>query len=309
MLLDHRAKSSNSSALDALASDLRRHHGDAVNAILFYGSCLRSNDPFAGIVDLYVITDSYSAVYPGKFRAFINWLLPPNVFYKELLASDRTLRVKYNVLSLTDLRRGLSARRLHSYFWGRFSQPVEILWSRNERIRDNVEVCLTQAVRTFLDRVLPNVAASGTVAELWKQGLRLSYSTELRSEKPQRAEELVDHALNYYIAATTAAAPSLRYPLLISGEGKESRYTGTVSTGSRFMGRWAWALRRVTGKLLSVIRLIKSLLTFDGGLDYAAWKLGRHSGQSIEIPDRVRRYPLIFVWPLLWRLYRRGIIR
>jgi hypothetical protein len=73
--------------------------------------------------------------------------------------------------------------------------------------------------------------------------------------------------------------------------------------------RWTWSFRRVYGKVLSVARLIKSLLTFDGGLDYVAWKLGRHSGQSIEIPDRVRRYPLIFVWSLLWKLYRRGIIR
>ena len=307
--MDTRADFSNTSALDALASDLRHHHGSAVNAILYYGSCLRSNDPFSGIVDLYLITDSYSAVYPGRLRAFINWLLPPNVFYKELPMSGRTLRVKYNVLSFTDLRRGLSGQWMHSYLWGRFSQPVEILWSRNETIKADVEACLTQAVRTFLNQVLPVVAASGAVAEIWKRGLCLSYSAELRSENPRRASELVEHAPNHYVAATTAAANSLRYPLLISGEGSESRYTATVSASSRFAGRWGWTFRRAHGKFLSVARLIKSLLTFEGGLDYVAWKLGRHSGQTIEIPDRVRRYPLIFVWPLLWRLYRRGIIR
>jgi hypothetical protein len=78
---------------------------------------------------------------------------------------------------------------------------------------------------------------------------------------------------------------------------------------SRGLSLPGWALRTAQGKLLSVARLLKALFTFDGGLDYIAWKLERHSGQRIEIPPRVRRYPLIFVWGLFWRLYRRGIFR
>ena len=105
------------------------------------------------------------------------------------------------------------------------------------------------------------------------------------------------------------AAPSLRYPMRITGIGETARYSATVPAAHRVVGRWAWLLRRLFGKALSMARLLKALFTFEGGLDYAAWKLGRHSGQSVEIPDRVRRHPLIFVWPLLWQLYRRGVIR
>ena len=308
-LMDTDTALSNTRALVALVAHLRRHHGSAVNAVLYYGSCLRNQNPFEGIVDLYLITDSYTAVYPSKFRAFINWLLPPNVFYEELAVGDRMLRVKYNVLSSTDLRRGLSGRWMHSYLWGRFCQPVEILWSRDEEVTNNIESCLRQAVKTFLDRVLPKVTASGTVSDLWEQGLRLSYSAELRSEGPVRAQQLVDYALDHYISVSKAAAATLRYPLEITGTGETARYTVTVPALSRHVGRWVWVVRRIHGKMLSVARLLKSLFTFEGGLDYAAWKLGRHSGQSIEIPDRVRRYPLIFVWGLLWKLYRDGIIR
>jgi hypothetical protein len=68
-------------------------------------------------------------------------------------------------------------------------------------------------------------------------------------------------------------------------------------------------MRRVQGKLLSVARLLKALLTFEGGFDYIAWKLERHSGRPVVIPPRVRKYPLIFVWGLMWRLYREGILR
>jgi len=54
---------------------------------------------------------------------------------------------------------------------------------------------------------------------------------------------------------------------------------------------------------------LKGLFTFDGGIDYVAWKLARHSGQEVVVPDRVRRYPLLFMWGFFWRLYRRGAFR
>ena len=308
-LMDVHAEEQASNALNTLVAFLRNHHGDAVNTILYYGSCMRNKDPFDGIVDLYLIVDSYRAVYPGKFRAFLNWLLPPNVFYKEFSVEGRTLRVKYNVLSTSDLHRGLSRRSMHSYFWGRFTQPMKILWCCDHTVRINMEEYLGLATKTFLERVLPVVEDSGTVSDLWVQGLRLSYSAELRAETSDRAQELVDYDLDHYVAASVAAAETMRYPLEITGSGKAAQYAVRIPASRRRIGRWGWVVRRIQGKVLSVARLLKALFTFDGGLDYAAWKLERHSGQPVEIPDRVRRYPLIFVWGLLWKLYRRGVIR
>lgn len=303
------APSSNVQALDTLVETLCREHGSAINAVLYYGSCLRSNNPFDGIVDLYLITDSYRAIYRSRVRAFLNWMLPPNVFYKELAVGNRVLRVKYNLLSTGSLRRGLSSNRIHSYFWGRFCQPMIILWSRDDDARRRVEAGLQQAVKTFLDRVLPMVPATGDVGELWARGLALSYAAELRTEGAGRTRELVDYAPDHYVAVTLAAAPSLRHPTTVTEAGDSAHYAAEVSASSRMFSRWGWMIRRILGKVLSMARLFKSLLTFEGGLDYAAWKLERHSGQSIEIPDRVRKYPLIFIWPLLWKLYRRGVIR
>ena len=60
---------------------------------------------------------------------------------------------------------------------------------------------------------------------------------------------------------------------------------------------------------MSVARLVKALFTFEGGLDYIAWKLERHSGQPVVIPDKVRRAPLIHLWGFFWGLYRRGIFK
>ena len=298
-----------SPALQALVEALRERHSAAVNAILFYGSCLRSGDFFDGLADLYLIVDSYTACYARKTRALANWLLPPNVFYTEIGVADQVVRAKYAVLSSADLRNGTSRRWFHSYLWGRFTQPTALAWRRDEAARLMVEASLANARRTFLERVLPRLPAAGRVRDLWQQGLQLSYGAELRAESAGRSAELTAAAVDYYIAVTREAAASLRYPLVLEGDGADTRYRAEIPALSRRLGRAAWMLRAAQGKLLSVARLLKALFTFEGGLDYIAWKLERHSGQRIEIPPRVRRYPLIFVWGLFWNLYRRGVFR
>jgi hypothetical protein len=298
-----------SPALHALVDALRGRHGEAVNAILFYGSCLRSGDLFDGLVDLYLIVDSYTACYARRTRALANWLLPPNVFYTEIPVADRVVRAKYAVLSSADLRNGSSRRWFHSYLWGRFTQPTALAWCRDEAARRLIETSLASARRTFLDRVLPRLPAAGRVRDLWQQGLQLSYGAELRAESAGRSAELTAAAVDYYVASTREAAASLRYPLTLEGNGADTRYRAEIPVLSRGLSRAGWMLRAAQGKLLSVARLLKALFTFEGGLDYIAWKLERHSGQRIEIPTRVRRYPLIFVWGLFWRLYRRGVFR
>jgi hypothetical protein len=71
----------------------------------------------------------------------------------------------------------------------------------------------------------------------------------------------------------------------------------------------AWALRRACGKALNVLRLCKAAFTFEGGADYLAWKIERHSGVSLELADWQRRHPLLAAPALLWRLRRRGAVR
>ena len=57
------------------------------------------------------------------------------------------------------------------------------------------------------------------------------------------------------------------------------------------------------------MRIFKAALTFDGALDYLLWKIKRHSGVYIEPSDLQRKVPLIFAWPLLIRLWRKGAFR
>ena len=165
---------------------------------------------------------------------------------------------------------------------------------------------LLEAVRTFLRRTLPSLPASGSLADLWEQALALSYGTELRTERSGRAAELVAASLPFYRDVTRIHTGNLGFPLRLADD---DHYEADPGDGRRRLNRLGWGLRRVQGKLLSIARLVKALFTFEGGLDYIAWKLERHSGQPVVIPDKVRRAPLIHLWGFFWGLYRRGIFK
>ena len=296
-------------ALADLLQTLRARYHDAIAAVLLHGSCLRSGDAFDGVLDLYLICDSYRTAYRHWPLQLANWLLPPNVFYLELRQQQRLLRSKVTLISLRDFRRGCSRRWFHSYIWGRFAQPTQLLFCRNEPLRQTLEQALLEAARTLLQRALPALPASGSVPQLWTQALQLSYRSELRSEKPGRAAELVARDATFYGSVTRQQAAALGVPLILDRAATPTRYYCRLPNYRRRYSRALWAVRRGQGKLLSLLRLVKALFTFAGGLDYLAWKLERHSGQPVVIPERVRRRPLLFLWGFCWQLYRRGVFR
>jgi hypothetical protein len=297
------------SVLAQLLDELRERHHDAIAGVLLYGSCLRSGDIYDGLLDLYLVCDNYRSAYGSGLLAAANWLLPPNVFYAETTRDGKTLRSKVTVISMRDFRRGCSPAWFESYIWGRFAQPTLILHARDPQARDSLESSLLEAARTLLRRSVPALPSEGSLAGLWEQSLALSYATELRTERSGRASELAHAAADFYQAVTLLHAGSLGVDFSTHEAEGELHYRSHAGLLKRARSHLAWAVRRVQGKLMSIARLVKALFTFEGGLDYIAWKLERHSGQEIVIPDRVRRWPLIFLWGFFWGLYRRGVFK
>jgi hypothetical protein len=300
--------------LAALLAQLDARHRGSICCTLVYGSCLRSGDIYDGLLDLYLICDSYRAAYRRPLLAAANWLLPPNVFYAEQKSLDpaagaKTLRSKVTIISLRDFQRGCSPAWFQSYIWGRFAQPTRILSARDAQLRAQVEAALTEAARTLLQKALPALPPEGCLTTLWEQSLGLSYATELRTEHNGRARELVLFARDFYATLTRHHATHLGFSFSLCQQSGELRYQSEIGPLRRHTATLAWALRRGLGKLLSIMRLLKALFTFEGGLDYLAWKLERHSGEEIVIPAKVRRAPLIHLWAFSWSLYRRGIFR
>jgi len=308
-LIDQQTSRPAPPAVHGLADEIIKRYGQAVQAILFYGSCFRSGDAYEGLVDLYVLVDTYRSAYQSPWPAFLNKLLPPNVFYLELEFEDRVIRSKYTVFSMSDFQQGTSMRWFHSYLWGRFAQPVGLVYVRNKQAAEMVKSALGQATLTFLTRAIPALASQFDARELWRTGLMLSYRSELRSERPEKLGLLFDTGRLYFEQLTAAAIELLPYPVEVAAGSEPLRYGAHIARRTRFFSRLAWRVRFMQGKLLSVLRLLKAALTFQGGVDYILWKIERHSGVTVETNARLRRYPIVGLLIVFWRLYRRGAFR
>lgn len=291
-----------------LSETVRKRHGDAVQAVLFYGSCRRSGDDRGGMVDLYAIVDRYRAAYGSRGLSVLNWLLPPNVFYLEVEGEGRVVRCKYAVLSMEDFERGASGRWFHSYIWGRFAQPTAMPYARSAEAAQRVQAALARAVATFLSRTIPCMEGAFSARELWLKGLSLSYRAELRAERPAKLAGLYHADPDYYDRATAAALPLLPFGVERTGE-DPARYEARCSRLRRVACRAAWSVRSVQGKLLHLLRLLKGAFTFAGGLDYLLWKIERHTGVTVEVPERLKAHPILALCVLSWKLYRRGGFR
>ncbi len=288
----------------ALAGAIRERHGDTVRAVLFYGSCLRqdpSDDPPEGIQDFYVIVDRYQEAYSGRWQALANRLLPPNVFYIERAWQGRTVRAKYAVVSRAQFQKGTSSAAFHPSLWARFSQPVALIYARDRTVFEDMTAAIGNAVDTMLTASAPMVRSPVRPGELWQEALRQTYRAELRPESGERAATIYGaDAERYDWMARLVFSDRLRDDGLIDIEATEQ---------DKRRARRSWLGRRLLGKPLSVLRLIKSLFTFDGGVDYALWKIERHTGVRIPLSNFERRHPLLNAPRLLWRVYRLSAVR
>ena len=120
------ASESVSADFSIFVEELELRFSSSLDAILLYGSCLRSHEIGDGVVDFYVVVDDYSNAYQENYLRYFNTWLPPNVFYLEVSANSRIFRAKYAVISMAEFERG-NQHWFHSYLWARFAQPVRFI--------------------------------------------------------------------------------------------------------------------------------------------------------------------------------------
>ena len=290
-------------AVAALGERLRQRFGSHTLALLFYGSCRRTHDDAGGIVDLYVLVDSYREAYGSMMPTIANRLLAPNVYYLEIPFAGRTARAKYAVVSLAQFERGIE-RWFHPYLWGRFAQPCGLLYAADETVRRRIIAALGAAVAHFAARTLPQLPAKFDSQQLWTRGLLLTYSAELRSERPAKIAALYSDVA----AELDARARALAHDQHWEPAPAES-WRNPIASDDRSRSTCAWLVCRAQGKVLSVLRLLKASFTFDGGLPYLVWKIERQSGVRIEITPFMRSFPRLGGLGAMWRTWRRGGFR
>jgi hypothetical protein len=312
LVVKKQPESSQDTSLEALLNEIRQKHGEALLAILVYGSWLRGKRDT--MLDFYVLVEDYHTL-DSPWQGWMCKLLPPNVYHIHHKADKPTtgepgtghpdLRAKYALLTLDRFRSSMQDD-FHSYFWARFAQPCEVLYTRDNETQAALEDAFINASVTFVRRVLPAMGDEFTSGELWTHGLALTYQCELRTESTNRGESIYEFNPGYYDDITSNFAQKSTE---LSGPQQGGTYTNQSSTFSKRVSSLSWWLRRLQGKLLSMLRLIKAAFTFNEPLEYLLWKIERHSGIYIEPSQRQLKHPLIFAWPLLWKLYRKGAFR
>ncbi|MBW2386811.1 MAG: hypothetical protein JRG89_00100 [Deltaproteobacteria bacterium] len=298
-------------AAHALAEAIRRER-ESVASILFYGSCLRKKTD-EGVFDFYVLVDNYRDTYDSSLLALGNAVLPPNVFYIETEFESRTLRAKYAVLSLSDFEAAVRPDCVHPYIWARFAQPSLLVYQRDDAARDHAIRCAAQAVVTLVQCLMVFLPASGRVqrfslSALWQQAFAKTYGAERRAESRETIASIYEsNSVRYdHIAERVfEVLESEGYIERASGRGGGTAFEIEMSPLRRTMMRWRWHVSRPLARVLAIGRLLKTAFTFGDWVPYAIWKMERHTGEPIELTKRQREHPLIFAWPVIWKVYLR----
>lgn len=262
-----------------LAHLLQKKHTN-VQAIIAYGSALRDSNPADTLIDYYVLTKSSSDVSSSWLSARFCKVIPPNVYYCEENVDGIRCRAKYAALPLSLLQQKVQGDCANPYFWARFAQPMRLVWWADEAAKQSVLEIMTTAMTTAAAHAKA-LAPNATPLEQWSALFRKTYTTELRPEDQSRAQLIVDMQRSHFETVSQYGLPIEISPV-------------------------SWASRKWQGKLLSLLRLAKAAFTFQGGVDYAAWKIKRHSGVEVEVKDWHRRHPFIASLVFLPALLRRG---
>jgi hypothetical protein len=291
----------------AVARAVAEAGGGAVRSVVFFGSRKTRARPDAySAYDLFVVLSAYTPFYralraAGRLRhhpalgATLNAWLPPNqVSVPVILDNGTRVLAKCAVVSEATLARGTSRARKDHFMAGRLFQPTELLYTASAEAEQASLDAVVSAHTLTYEWVRPWLPARFDVATYCRTLLRVSYAGEIRPEPEGRTEALwraqEDYLRPVYgaLLSALAAAGDLRE----TGPG-EYALARSATLGERMRNRlyFRWSMVRATA------RWAKYVVTFEDWLEFLLRKVRRHSGQPMELTERERRLPLIFLWP------------
>ncbi|MFN8096300.1 MAG: hypothetical protein U0599_29505 [Vicinamibacteria bacterium] len=302
-------------ALLAATARLREAAGDTLVGCIFFGSrrTRAANANAFSAYDLFAVVEAYRPFYealrraglsgksPGLLAA-ISRLLPPTQV--SVVFREPELRAKVSVVRRDVLARETSARRRDHFTIGRLFQPSRILAARTDEAREELLGALVSAHAETWKWSRPWLPESFDAQSYGRRLLEVSMSWEVRPEPAGRAAALWE-------AQRSIQAPV--YDVLLH----ELAGAGALrSSGSETE---AWSITQIPGSFeklrlrfyfsLSMLRATarwgKHILSFEGWLDYIVRKASRHTGETIELSERERRWPLVFLWGRVFRYLRR----
>src|SRR5262249_48969838 len=301
----------------AAASALAAVAGKSLAAVVFFGSRRTRAGPDAwSAYDLFVVVRGHAAFYRALaagglvgrspfLLAALNRVLSPNqVSLHPATGAGASLHAKCAVISLRDFTRELSGRRRDHFCIGRLFQPSEIVFAADEGVRQAVEEALARACRATYTWSRPWLPAAFDAGAYGLRLLQVSLGRGIRPAPPGRAEALwaAQRAEQEPLFALLLEDLASRGELVRGAPGPTPVYAVAHPVG------WAERLRVDLYFRRSLVRVtarwFKHMVTFEGWLDYILKKAERRTGEQMVLTPRERRFPLVFLWPRLFRFLR-----
>jgi len=303
-----------------VAALLAEVFGPSTVAVVHYGSHAHRCDARPeSAPDFFVIVadylDAYRSLaatvgtsYRPAVAAWLNRLLAPNVIAvgasvapvcASVAHASGTERAKCAVFSFGHFRQACVAPRDH-FVQGRLAQHAQLAWARDAASRAAVVDAIVELRARSFERNRTRLPAQFDAAAYCRALIHTSFATEIRPERPERIDAL--------LAAQSATMVPMYADLLAwLADTGVLRRDGDAYVDAHPPGPWLRVRSslyfRVT-KLRATARWAKYVTLYDDWLTYAVQKVARRGGMTIELTDRERRWPLVFLWPKLLRFVR-----
>lgn len=295
-----------------LATFLAQACGPATLALIHYGSHAQHSDArpesahdFFIIVERYAdayrsLTAAISTRYGARLAALLNRILPPNVIAATVPGVTPRLFAKCAVLSRADLERACAPRTRDHFVLGRLFQHVQLVWTRDPESRSAVTDAVITARALTLSWGRPSLPSRFDVDTYCRSLLVTSYAGEIRPEGSERIDALLAAQRETMVRVYGGLLEGLVGRRILARDGKI--YIDPTPPGQWAKFRTRMYFRR--SKLRATLRWLKYVALYDEWLDYIVQKVARRSGVAIELTERERRWPLIFLWPKAIRYLR-----
>ena len=135
-----------------------------------------------------------------------------------------------------------------------------------------LEATFKKATKRMIIESVPMLPKQFTTEMLWETALRLTYGAELRSESKTAPQSIIETSLPELEILTKSVASEC------SLKNQNDAWLNNTNRVKYFKKAVIWQTRFFIGKVLSIMRLLKAVFTFENPLDYLVWKIERHTG-------------------------------
>jgi hypothetical protein len=304
-------------ALDGILKEFRKNflqrYPEGLLAIVLYGSCMSAiTRSSTSIFDFFLIVSRYGTFHEKPVHAFLNHFLPPNIYETRFETKGLgRIRCKFNVITLSDLRRETSPLAGDFYHLGRFSKRMKVLWARDKEALRHVSLCRTSAMEVLARLALGSFPAPFAREDFIRAVLGLSYAAETRIEAADKISRLYAAGEEYYRRAYGMILDGFVAEDLVMprGEPGDARFESGLSARERRSLHGTLQRMLARSRRRSVWRWPKHLFTYDNWVDYMLEKLERSHGIVLDLKDYERRHPFIFGWSYFFKLRRDRVIK